>query len=434
MSKTTRKYYKKKAPVKVVTIKKTPAKPRRQASSSSSSAQHHSMRKYIPDGSFSSAGKLAGNFLAGPIGGTIGSKLGQLASQIVGFGDYQIEGNSLMEGGLSPPEIVNSVNRGGIIVRHREYLGDITASIPFVVQTYPIQPGINASFPWLSQIASAFEEYEFRGLIYEFKSLSSDAVLSSATSSALGYVAMATQYNAASQPFLDKKALENYEYANSNKPSCSFIHPVECKRRLNVDTHLYVRTGAVPNGEDQKTYDVGELNIAVGGCQASTGILGELWCTYEIELFHPKYTINSGVLADHWFNTAVVNGSSQLGGVRVRQAGSTLGLTMTASVINFPTNIVDGYYLCNFLWVATPTVTIAAPNFAYTNATALTVYVGETSNFTQGPQNGVTLTNSLIVNILLRVNSSGAAITLTGGTVPASSVDIIISETALFQG
>ena len=176
-------------------------------------------------------GSALGGALAGPGGAAVGHYLGKGAQEmfqsLVGFGDYRLNGNTLMTGGMSPPQMVNSINRGGYIVRHREYLGDVLATETFTSKVYPLNPGIQ-TFPWLSQIAGSFEQYKFRGLVFEFRSTSSDAVLSTATSSALGTVIMATQYNVLNPPFASKLAMENYEFANSDKPSCSFYHPIEC--------------------------------------------------------------------------------------------------------------------------------------------------------------------------------------------------------------
>ena len=60
-------------------------------------------------------GGLAGTAFGGPIGeaiGTmIGGKLGHLVEKIIGFGDYRIQQNSLMKGGMSPAQVVNSSER-----------------------------------------------------------------------------------------------------------------------------------------------------------------------------------------------------------------------------------------------------------------------------------------------------------------------------------
>lgn len=380
--------------------------------------------------------------LFGPAGAMFGGKAGDLLASITGFGDYQVESNSLMTGGLSPPQIVNSVNNGGIIVRHREYIGDLLTPTPislgppivpnvYSVQTYSVQPGVSGTFPWLSQIATAFEEYEFRGLIFEFKSLSSDAVLSSAASSALGFVAMATQYNAANPAFSDKKSLENYEFSNSNKPSCSFIHPIECKRKYNVDTHLYTRNGSVPVGQDIKTYDLGTLNVAIGGIQGPAGaVIGELWCTYEIELFHPKYTINAGALGDH-ISVASFTNANPLGPAADTQlgVGSNLGLIKTTNSLTFPSYVTDGEYSVGLYWLGSASVAVTYPTATYFNCQQVRDWTRNTNLQFQSPGPGVTSISMAFVTHVT-ITGPNASITYSGGNYPTGTqvLDIWVSD------
>lgn len=272
-----------------------------------------------------------------------------IGSLITGFGDYKIEGNSLMTGGIDPPTVINSVNKGGVIIRHREYLQDILASNPFNIINLPINPGQISTFPWLSSIAAHFEQYKFRGLLFEFKSLSSDAVLSTATSSALGSVVMATQYNALNPPFPNKFIMENYEFANSSKPSLSFIHPVECNRADTSIVELYTRTGAPAAGSDLRLYDLGNFSIAAVGMQASSGVAGELWCTYEIEFLKPKIEnpSDSTEMIDHFHVLPGLTGATFLNGA-ILDPSSTLNGTGTGSTFTFPENTSQGRYI---LWM-----------------------------------------------------------------------------------
>lgn len=203
-----------------------------------------------------------------------------------------------MFGGMSPPMIQNSIQGGGILVRHREYIGDIAATNVFTNRNFAINPGLTSSFPWLSQIANAFEQYRFRGLIFEFKSTSADALVSGSNSIGQGTVIMATQYNSLSTGFSTKIEMENHEWANSCKPSCSFMHPIECALYQTPNTPLYVRNGAIPPNADERLYDLGNFNLATEGMPVGTdsddnNTIGELWCTFEIEFFKPKYDPNS---------------------------------------------------------------------------------------------------------------------------------------------
>lgn len=231
-----------------------------------------------------------------------------LTSTIRGYGKYTVKNNTLLTGGMSPPMVQNSMSNGGIIVRHREYIGDITATAAFTNRNFPINPGINESFPWLSQIANAFEQYRFRGLVFEYKSTSADALVTGNTSIGQGTVIMATQYNSISPGFVNKMEMQNYTYANSCKPSNSMLHPVECANFQTPMKVFYVRSGALPDNADEKTYDLGNFNIATEGLSvpdpSDQQSIGELWATFEIEFFKPKFDPNSAepLSMDHFKN------------------------------------------------------------------------------------------------------------------------------------
>lgn len=372
-------------------------------------------------GPFTTGGELVGGHIGsslGPggtlIGSFLGGKLGHLVDSITGFGDYRVNGNTIMTGGMAPAQMMNTVNRGGIIIRHREYLGDINASTGFNIQALPLNPGLSGSFPWLSQLAPAYEEYRWRGLLFEFNSLSSDAVLSTATSSALGSVMMATQYNALLPAFTDKRTLENYEFANSRKPSCSFVHPVECKAEVTPHTKLYVRQGAVTVG-DLRLYDIGNFYIATQGMQAASGVAGELWATYEIEFYKPKFTIENGTLMDHYqmINTTP---AFPLGTTNNYQPGSNLGGTITnnQTVYNFPVNIVDGNYLMIWLMSGTVAGTIVYPGATPTNCTYINLWLGN-NGFVVTPVAGATSTVMCALHYV-QVTGPGAKVTWSGGS------------------
>jgi hypothetical protein len=204
-----------------------------------------------------------------------------------GFGDYEVETNSLLAAathgmnGNKVPIMENSkvVN----IIRHREYIGDIYGSTSnFKLRKFAINPGLEETFPWLSPIAQSYTNYRLRGAMFEFVSLSTEY----SAQPYIGFVAMASNYNALSPDFENKKEMENSEYASSAKTSESFCHPVECKKSMISNDELYIRKDNQPGTGDLRLYDLGNFFIAVGG-QATETIIGELWLTYEVEFFFP---------------------------------------------------------------------------------------------------------------------------------------------------
>lgn len=369
------------------------------------------------------------------VGGELGRWLGKGADKIVktlfGFGDYHIEHNSLIEGGLSPPQIINSIDRGGFIIRHREYIMDIEATTDFTVQTLAINPALEESFPWLATVAEAFEEYEFRGLVYEFKSMSSDALLSATTSTALGTVIMATQYNSLNPSFTTKVQMENYEFANSSKPSCDFLHPVECKRSLTPVTHLYTRSGPAAAGGDLRLYDLGEFQIATQGMQAASGVIGELWCTFEIELYKPKLIDDENqILSARWRLTNVTNASPLGSGAAVIQDDSTLECEITGGTITFPATLTEGKFRINYNCVGTSAAVTTPTITALTNCTKIAnQFINNTAN-QFSTQNGVSVTGYICMFNILITGPSAVVTFSDDGVFPSSATS---GDLAIFQ-
>lgn len=221
---------------------------------------------------------------------------GRLTSgEVSGLGAYNVKRNSLMNGAIdmstAPPSVRNANQGEGTIIRHREYLGDLLSgagspSAFAITNTYALNPGNTACFPWLSRIAQDFQEYEMRGCIFFLKTLSSDytAALN------MGSVFMAADYNASDPPPIDKMHLENMEFSSSCKPSTSLLMPVECDPRYDSNTHLYIASNNNYQNGDPKLYNLCNVYIGSQGVPNSGGNptpIAEIWVTYEVALFKP---------------------------------------------------------------------------------------------------------------------------------------------------
>lgn len=381
-------------------------------------------------GFISSGGKILGGALGslfGPagtgIGSFLGGKLGHLVETVTGFGDYTIHQNSVMAGGMSPPQIVNSINDGGVIIRHREFIADIPSTSAFTVQSFLIQPGISDCFPWLSQIANSFEQYKLRGMIFEFKSTSSDAVLSTSTSSSLGSVSMMTDYDVADPVPTTKRQMLNAEFSSSNKPSCSFIHPIECKRTQTPVDMLYTRGSLViPPGFDQRLYDFARFNIATEGMQGVVGNVGELWVTYEIELFKPQYDFYG--FADHFRGTLITNllplGVSSES-VNAASGGTLGGQTLVdGRTYLFPPNVSSGTFMIGIYWGGGGVPLLVPPTYVLTNCVLVNMLQNDNLGSEYSPNPGPTNNTIAATNlIIVRLTGQNAKIVFdTNGTLP----------------
>lgn len=377
----------------------------------------------------SELGSIAGSaipIVGGPIGRFLGGKLGHLVEKVTGFGDYKVEQNSIMRGGMTQMQIVNSVDKGSVIIRNREYIGDITSTIGFVNRQYTINPGMAETFPWLAQIANSFEQYRLRGVLFEFNSTSADAVYNAGSSTALGSVIMMTDYDVADPAPSTKREMLNTLFASSRRPADSFIHPIECKKNLSTLNVLYTRNQAVPDGFDARMYDFGTFNIATEGMQSNVGVIGELWVTYEIELMKQQNS-TGGSIADHIYFTTVstvrpLGTPTTVDGNMKR--GATLGGTILANgaTYQFPPETIGGQYLVSYSVTGSNTAgVIPASIDTLVNCQLVNAFANGVTNFVAAPNPAATASCCLRC-VVIRVNASVASFTFnTGnGVVPGA--------------
>jgi hypothetical protein len=247
-----------------------------------------------------------------------------------------------------------------VIVSRSEFLGDIVSPATLGVNGFTIlskiflNPGLATSFPWLSQIASNFAEYEWIQLVFEFKSMVPDG-----TSTGAGSIVMATDYNPGGSDFTSKSMMENYEHPTSGKITKKQMHAVECDPSKRAGSAAeYIRTGVVPAGEDIKSYDLGKTYLAVSGVPVSTN-LGELWVHYKVRLSKAKIKSGLGVGSTILYTNTGLTVGACLGSTTVGTNIGTGGLVNTqigsSNVITFPALPDNTLIKCILKWTITGT-------------------------------------------------------------------------------
>jgi len=286
-------------------------------------------------GLLSAVGSAAGGYLGGPIGSLLGSKAGDLISKITGFGAYKVNKNTLLSGNTIPSF------RGvgdGVEICHREFIADVRSVTGFAVGDFHINPGLAQTFPFLSQIAAYFEEYDMMGLVFEYRPSSGSAV--AGTNPAMGVVVYATDYNSLAPNFGSKQQMESYEYSCSCVPFESMLHPVECAPRNNALDTLYIRTANTGTATaDLRLYDMGKFEVATAGQQAAGNIIGELWVTYHVKLKKPRIDPAANAKADH------IQSNPYNSGAASTALGSIGGLLTTGSSLNAVSNITTNSFM-----------------------------------------------------------------------------------------
>nr|UJQ92796.1 MAG: putative capsid protein [Narnaviridae sp.] len=258
------------------------------------------------------AASMAGRALGSVIGqGDLGAFAGAQLAKLFGHGDYStsIKGNSLMAGvaGNAVPKFQGDGKRG-VRLTEREFLGNVVAgnlvssSTVFTNTAYTLNPTDPTTFPWLSKIATLFDQWEPHGIVFEFHTTSSTF---NGTSQALGAVVMATDYDYLDSTYGSKQQMENADYACSSVPSNNLLHGIECDPRERPIEVLY--TAIRPSNPNFS--NLGKFQIATQGMSVANVVVGELWVSYDITFY--KKQLSSSTL-----NLASISGTSnaQIGG------------------------------------------------------------------------------------------------------------------------
>lgn len=255
-----------------------------------------------------------------------------------GQGEYDAtHSNNLVEMGASSTNSVPLISggndeTGSVTICHREYLSDIYgpgtaggSAVAFSSQTFALNPALQATFPWLSQIACNYDEYEFQQLLFTYRSTTTD--IGNSSNGQCGTVIMATNYNASSSPWADKQQMLEYAHAHDCKLTEHMVHGVECDpaKGATVSNCLYTRANPVVTGQDLKTYDKGLFQISLANCPtAYNGFpVGELWVEYTVTLRKAKLFSSRGLDTD---GDLVYNSAKNAGGV---------GCTVSSTANNF---------------------------------------------------------------------------------------------------
>jgi hypothetical protein len=323
-------------------------------------------------------GGAIGSMFGAPVtGSAVGTSLGTATSKWLGSGDYAVGSNSVVRSSLKAASSIPAMHADGqsIVVRHKEYLGEVISSTSFTVQqSFPLNPGLSTTFPWLAGIAVRFQEYRIKGMVFHYIPTSGSAV--SSTNAALGSVMLQTSYRSTDAAPGSKVELLNEYCSNEAVPCEPFAHPIECDPKENPFNVQYVRSGPVTSGETQLMYDLGQTHLAVTGCQTDGNVLGDLWVTYEVELKKPIVASNvtSAVAScSNWFGAGL--SPTTIFGPNTNVAPGSLAVTTLNNTLTFPKGAVGKYQV----WIALQgsAVTMTVPTVTGTKATLIKPVAGQ---------------------------------------------------------
>lgn len=223
-----------------------------------------------------------------------------------GMGAYQ--SNDLIDGNLNDPipDFGSDSPEAGIVVSRKEYVCEIygpaalntdpVTTPAFAYQIIPINPGLEKCFPWVSQIAANYNEFEMLQLIFTFQPTIVES--NNTENGQVGQIVMATQYNTSLPPFANMQQMLQASSPSRGKITEIQYQGVECDPSANSGSFgKYVRTGPIPpSAVDPSKYDVGFLQI--GLCNISPVYanvsLGQLYVSYTMRLRKPRLMTTLG--------------------------------------------------------------------------------------------------------------------------------------------
>lgn len=348
-------------------------------------------------------------------GRKVGGFLGAQGAKITGVGDYTVHHNTLIGAGKPPPHFGDE----SIRVRKREYLTNLDMGTGFTNNAFIVNPGRRATFPWLSQIALAYEQYCIVGMIFEFVSTSSTAIASTSDLS-LGQIVAATDYDVNDNDYTSQSQMLNSYFANSGKPSNNLTHAIECAKNDQAFKLYFVHDSSSTSLGERRQNDYCKTQFAtVGTGTTNYDNAGQVWISYDVILKKPVFNRNEG-LGQFGAQFRITNfNDADVGATTVwTQDFNTLdvevghdGTTTDELDIQFPSYLDAGTYLITLRLVGT-TATITAPSLTRFQCSEVAAWNDPPDDgFVNSPVNGVNSV-TFISLILIRIIDFGARATL----------------------
>lgn len=170
-------------------------------------------------------------------------------------------------------------------VSHAELIGDMPSYVDkFATVIYAINPGLAATFPWLSTLAAKYQQYRFRKLRAWF--------ITRCSTDTAGSIMIAPGYVPSNGDPKSETELAAYEGATEGVAWGNMFTDLLPQLMHTTGAANFVRTGYVASALD--LFDVAKLFFASVGF-AAEAITGKLWLEYEVDLLTPTIRSDVGV-------------------------------------------------------------------------------------------------------------------------------------------
>lgn len=309
-----------------------------------------------------------------------------------------------------PPQIIRASADSTRIV-HRELVSSVTGSVAFTVaQTLAINPGLSATFPWLSVQAQGWERYRFNKLKFCYYTRTGSNVP--------GSIQLAPDYDAADVAPISEAVASTYADCAEDAPWKDIVCELKPRNMNMARSEHFVRVEPLGANLDIKTYDV--ANLFVNTVDGTAVAWGKLWVEYDVTFMAPQFNPQG----------APPFGGSITGAGGGLTAAKPFGATPTVlgkgfSVATGTNNVITFSRAGDFLLLAQLTGTVITGTNVAATGTGVVSNVG--AGFLVNGAGTIAVSMTKIVGA---VAGDTLTLTATATTVTASIMDIAMAPSA----
>lgn len=299
-------------------------------------------------------------------GGPIGGSLASAINLIRGSGAYEgaVVNDKFVRSGYSLESHFGGED--SIVVSDTSFVCDIyTSSVAgaFVNYSFDVSPTNTSLFPWLSSIASNYEEYELLGFIAKYKPTTSPYN----ANSAMGAIVITASYNPTAPAFNSKSTAENSAGAISARFDQPMLYGLECQR-----TEAPMQAYFIPVTGDSmsKTFTtVAKLQVCLQPASSfpTSSIIGEFHVAAKMKLKRKRPSV--GRLGLVYYCGGSASGSVPFGSSTnsLFTYGSLRGTTFQLDTITLRNVAVGDILKFDYYWGAASNTTITWNTETYNN-------------------------------------------------------------------
>jgi len=158
-----------------------------------------------------------------------------------------------------------------------ELIQTVNGSTAFAATRFMVNPGIPATFPWLSGIASQWQQYKFHRLSFRY--------VTRCATTTIGTVILSPEYNPNDPPPTDEQQAANTQDAVSDVSWANLDCRMDVPAMFPLGPRKMIRSAIIP--ADLVVYDAGAFFMCTVEQSGATAI-GKLYADYDVELFVPQ--------------------------------------------------------------------------------------------------------------------------------------------------